>query len=543
MSSRMVMDLLQGEIMRQLRETNQVSRIRRDGIITEDVVGSWRDGAREMGLSISPWVEDLLRYWPQSFFGSRGVCHPLASFHHIFWAWVYELERGVRPDALVNCWYRGSSKSTFAEIVPCVVGMRRSRYYILYICATQDSADDHVMNVAEKLSSPLFEQDHPDVSRRRVDKYGQSAGWRRNRLRTESGLTIDALGLDTARTRGLKLEDQRPDLIILDDVDNDVDSQQTIQKNVNRLRKSIIPSGSEDVAILLIQNKIRDDGIMGRLVNDTADYLNNRIMNGPIKAVQGLQYEQIDNRYVITDGIPTWVGKDLERCERELNDSGPTAFLSENQHSTDASIGHIFKHIDFDRLRINRDEMPEIFMIECWVDPAVTNTSQSDCQAVQLTALTENDYFIKLRSWEQRSSPEEALRQAIKWANEFEATCVGVETDQGGDLWRSAYYREIENMKCPVVPFKSARAGQSKQSKRHRVSQQVPDYENGRCLHLRGTHHVLEDALRRFGVSEPDDLCDADYHAWNSLSTYRTDSHQYDSDFYETTLDELTELL
>ena len=42
--------------------------------------------------------------------------------------------------------------------------------------------------------------------------------WRRNRLRTASGLTVDSLGLDTG-ARGMKIEDARPDIIIFDDVD------------------------------------------------------------------------------------------------------------------------------------------------------------------------------------------------------------------------------------------------------------------------------------------------------------------------------------
>jgi len=91
------------------------------------------------------------------------------------------------------------------------------------------------------LESDNVEQWDESLSSRKLGKYGHSKGWRRERLRTASGLTIDALGLDTG-TRGAKIENQRPDFIIFDDVDEKFDTPKNDTEE-NRDHNSINPSG------------------------------------------------------------------------------------------------------------------------------------------------------------------------------------------------------------------------------------------------------------------------------------------------------------
>jgi hypothetical protein len=94
---------------------------------------------------------------------------------------------------------------------------------------------------------------YPRLAARKVGKYGSSKGWRRNRLRTASGLTVDALGLDTAR-RGFKVEEQRPDMMIFDDIDGELDTIETTDKKETIITKKLLPAGSKDCAILFVQN-------------------------------------------------------------------------------------------------------------------------------------------------------------------------------------------------------------------------------------------------------------------------------------------------
>jgi len=275
--------------------------------------------------------------WARMLFPSY-LKYPFAPRHEELWEWAWRIERGQRPDvAFVAVWCRGGAKSTSAELLTTALGVRDRRKYALYVRETQDQADTSVSNVAAMLESDAMQRHYPQHADRRVGKFGNSRGWRRERIMTAGGYTVDAMGLDTA-TRGAKVDEDRPDLIILDDIDGKLDSPATTAKKIAVITTSILPAGSEDCAILAIQNLIIPDGVFSRLVDGRADFLSRRHVSGPHPAVEGLEWEwQHDprtntRRAVIVGGTATWAGQNLETCQRQMEDWGPSAFLKEAQH-------------------------------------------------------------------------------------------------------------------------------------------------------------------------------------------------------------------
>lgn len=214
-----------------------------------------------------------------------------------------------------------------------MAGMLHKRTYVVYLCETQDQADKHVATIAGLLESAGVD--------RALNKYGNSKGWRRNRLRASLGFTVDALGLDTA-TRGIKVDADRPDFMILDDIDGRHDSAEATQKKIEILTTTILPAGSNDCAVLAVQNLIHFNSIFCRLADGRADFLNDRIVSGPYKAVEGLKYVTSDGRYAITEGVATWEGQNLGVCEDQINQWGPSAFLREAQHDILIVEGAVF---------------------------------------------------------------------------------------------------------------------------------------------------------------------------------------------------------
>lgn len=275
-----------------------------------------------------PWLTTLFRPY---FCDVTGMLIPFAPHHRQCWEWVWALQRGARPRPFIAIWPRGGGKSTTAELACVALGVKRSRTYGLYISATQDQADGHVANVASLLESEVLAQHYPSLAHRLLGKYGHSRGWRRNRLRTREGLTIDAVGLDTA-VRGVKIDADRPDFLILDDLDQDTDSAVTVAKKITALTRKILPAGSADVAILGVQNLVHPDGIFSRLLDGRAEFLHTRILSGPVPALRGLMYEEQDGQTILTAGEPTWAGQDLAQCQALVTDATMGAFLAECQH-------------------------------------------------------------------------------------------------------------------------------------------------------------------------------------------------------------------
>lgn len=274
---------------------------------------------------------------------------PLAEHHHQFWQWVWGLKRGERPRPFVGIWPRGGAKSTSVELACVAVGARQSRKYVLYVCGTQQQADDHVANVAGMLESDAVARHHPALGSRAVGKYGNSRGWRRNRLRTDAGLIVDALGLDVA-ARGVKLDEQRPDLIVFDDVDDTSDSMETVKKKVTAITQKLLPAGSSDAATLFVQNLVHYEGVAARLANlasEPGDFLADRILSGPLPALRGAEFEkQPDGKWLIVRGTPIWEGQDLATCQQQVHDWGIKAFKAEAQHDRTPPEGQAFPEWD-----------------------------------------------------------------------------------------------------------------------------------------------------------------------------------------------------
>lgn len=282
------------------------------------------------------WEIWLRTMFPQYFSLSFG------DHHRDYWEWVWAFEAGIPCDPKINIWPRGQGKSTNAEAACAAVGARGTRKYGWYLSEIQDQADDHVGNVAAMLESETMRHYYPQLGQRLLNKFGTSKGWKRNRIRAANGFTVDALGLDKAK-RGVKLEQQRPDFIIIDDVDGKHDSPQVTRKKIEIITTSILPAGSRDLIVLAVQNLITKDSFFSQLLDERANCLVNGKISGPIPALREFDYEKRGRKYFITSGKPTWEGQSVEVCQHYIDTWGIEAFLTECQHKVDLQVaGAIF---------------------------------------------------------------------------------------------------------------------------------------------------------------------------------------------------------
>jgi hypothetical protein len=448
---------------------------------------------------------------------------PFADHHVRFWEHVESVRPGVKPPAFIAVWARGGAKTTNAEAAVVRLGATARRRFCLYVRATQDKANESVQNIAAMLESRPMTEYHPDLANRKLTKYGHSRGWRVDTLRCASGYSVVGLGLDAA-VRGVKIEEARPDVIVLDDVDEKLDSGDAVLKKLDTITTGILPAGSADAAVIGIQNLMHPGSIFSRLADGSADFLHERVVSGPHPAIQGLAYERAaDGTYRIAAGIPTWAGQDLDTCQAQMNEWGLSAFLAEAQHEVDNVQGGIFSHLEY--RRVAWDEVPALVRVTVWVDPAVSATDRSDSMGIQADGLAEDKTIYRLWSWEQVTTPVDALKRAILKAVELGALDVGVETDQGGDTWASVYREAVRDLKAEgligddtrVPAFTAAKAGAGHGPKTHRASLMLADYERGKVVHVLGTHATLERALNRFPLLKPFDLVDAAYWSWQHL--------------------------
>ena len=387
------------------------------------------------------------------------LTRPMSAEHREIWDWVSRIEpmKPIRPKVVVLP--RGRGKSASLEMATVALGAFGRRTYAWYISSTQDQADDHLTAISAALETPWMADNFPGMADRAVGKYGHSKGWRVSRLRTASAFTVDAIGLDTA-SRGVKLEDTRPDFILFDDVDLHTDTMAATLKKLRTITMSIIPAGSEWAAYCYVQNLVLDTGIAARLCwpenfPEDEGFLLDRELIGPVPALIDPEYElRLDDhgtrRWIIIGGTPTWPeGQGIAELQYRLTNMSLRSFQREFQHATDPDPGGVFSHVQWRYIDPAELSWSSIVDTVVAVDPTVTSKKGSDSVGITCASVAETGHIYLHWSFEEICAPTQAIRQAVRVAWKHRASTVLLETNQGKDLWRTAWDRvraELSNI-------------------------------------------------------------------------------------------------
>ena len=174
--------------------------------------------------------------------------------------------------------------------------------------------------------------------------------------------------VSTRPSRGAKIEEQRPDFIILDMTSTTRKTPPALSRRRSRPSnaRSCLP-GPTTWAILAVQNLIHNNSIFTHLADGRADYLHKRIVSGPHPAIEGLTWQEIKgtNRVRLTGGRPTWQGVSLEKCQEHVDDIGFRAFRVECQHETELAQGVFLGDVWSDATHLVPDfEIPKGWSID-----------------------------------------------------------------------------------------------------------------------------------------------------------------------------------
>lgn len=450
--------------------------------------------AEEEGLRISPLDGWAWRPWLGTMY--PGLDH-FAPHQEEVWDWIWAIEADEPTDPFVAIWARGGGKTSTAERAVTSTGLRGKRRYAWYVRATQDAADDSVgTNIARLLESEKVERYYPWHAGRKLSKYGHSKGWNSQRLRTSGGFTVDAIGLDTA-ARGLKIEDMRPDLIVLDDLDGKHDTPRATKKKLEVITTSILPAGTENTAILAIQNLIIPHGVFSRLADGRADFMATRRVSGPVPAVHGLRTEVREDpehgrrRAFIVAGEPTWEGQGLAACQRQIDNIGLRAFLQECQHEVKRREGALWTEDIIKRI----DQVPPLRRIVVGVDPS----GGGDEIGIVVVGIGHDGRLYVLADLTQKGGlgPLNWGRVAVDGYDDHEADRIVAEKNFGGDMVESNIRVAAGGRRVPVHMVSASRG------KDVRAEPVAALYEDGLVSHV-GVFPELEAEMTGWVPGDPD---------------------------------------
>jgi predicted phage terminase large subunit-like protein len=204
--------------------------------------------------------------------------------------------------------FRGSGKSTlvtFSYAIWSVLGIQQKKF-VLLLSQTRTQAKQHMTNLKRELEGNRMLRNDLGPFQEEKDEWGSSS-----LVFTELGARIMAASSEQS-IRGIRHNQHRPDLIILDDIEDmaSVKTYESRQKTYNWLCGEVIPTGSQKTRVIVVGNLLHEDSMVMRLKRD--------IEEGQ-RDGEFLLFPLLDEQ-----GVCTWPGKypDQEAITREKKNSG-----------------------------------------------------------------------------------------------------------------------------------------------------------------------------------------------------------------------------
>lgn len=443
----------------------------------------------------------------------QGTHPPVVTFNEMHMALSRASRRWVQPVRWREAWIgpRGVGKSSWCFLaLPLWALAHGHREYFMAFSHTGKMAEKQLSTLRMELeTNSLLLQDYPELAPRRIRGASNT-----NRTVVANGGTIAAAGLKE-NTLGAKSGANRPDLIILDDIEplEEVLAEAEKRKIETAIKAAVIPMAAPHAAIGIFGTTTSYDSVMDRVARHgrgraRIGWVENneftvRLFPGVVLDPDtGEERSLWPERWPLTD---THLGEHLRRTEEgdtprefELNylldpspfgeDAGSFWRTEMIKRRTSASFGGVWEHC-------------------LYIDTAVTAKATSDRTALVIVGrdAARRNAVVEY-AWAGRISAEQ-LRQRIHRlaARKPSLRTVKVEANQGGDLWREmldpAHDRLPRQLRLDT-DFSS-------NSKQARVEQALAWYERGQVFHAKEFVELEREMVMFPSPKINDDLVDA----------------------------------
>jgi hypothetical protein len=273
-----------------------------------------------------------------------------------------EATQGPRYYAYFPIWSRGHMKSTIARrlaVVDAIIALYYGvRSYCLYVGGTNDKTKAHAKSI-DRLLKNFVKIHAPSLATKMPasEDDSRSMGWTGTFFYTAAGCVFHFGSLQSGLAGG-NLDDVRPTMIILDDIDDRSLSIAQAESNFNLLTSEILPMGADGTLTFWAQNLINRYSCMYRVYKERDRVLVDRKRTKPIPAIEGLKTEARADRKsgivqdVIIEGTATWPHFNLAMCQREINRMGLESFMRECQHDVEQSRKGLMLHKYDDKVHV-----------------------------------------------------------------------------------------------------------------------------------------------------------------------------------------------
>lgn len=439
---------------------------------------------------------------------------------------------------------RGSAKSTHISLIfPLWCIFRGLKHYIVLIMDAFEQAAVMLEALKAELEvNPRLRYDFPDV-------FGQGRVWREGDIVTRNNVKVEGFGTGK-KIRGRRHGPYRPDLAILDDVENDenVESPKQRDKLESWISKAVLKLGPTDgsMDVLYAGTVLHYDAVIIRFSKKPKWQVTKfqAVLNWPDRMDLWQQWEELyvneltddaDAFYETNKGdmdagaLLNWPSNHSLRYLMEERAGDHPAFESEYQNKP-LSVDNPFQDLTF-WVQIKRD-----WLFFGAIDPSLgKNNRNRDPSAILIGGYDrENDILDVVEASIRRRLPDVIISDAIAFQRDYNCQLWFVESVQFQELLRTDLMKEAARynlaMPCiPIIPFAD---------KALRIERLQPPSSSG-MIRFHKSQTVLLDQLQQWPNADHDDGPDCLEMLWTnaiergkaalSLDTIKTiPSHTYD---------------
>lgn len=384
---------------------------------------------------------------------------------------------------------RGYSKTTLVGVgVVLYWILYQEKKFPVYISETATAAEIQLGNVRMELeTNERFRAVFGDVCPKRQD----SLKWSGDIIQTTTGVTVVARGRG-GQVRGLNFNGQRPDCIVLDDVEDreSVKTQEQRDKSKTWMYGDVMPAlpeMQEDATILGLGTLLHAEALLMTLHKDPE-------WTSIIFGVRDLQ------------GDLLWAANMNERKIEVKKQSYARAgllhqYYLEYENTIRSAENQKFHANNFTILYAPRGEL-----IHCGIvlDPAISQKAKADFSAIAVGGVTSKGLIHVCEAWgKQGATPREQIDKFFAFSKTWDCNLHGVESIayqavllhlMREEMFRKQHYFEI----TPITHSKNP------QSKEERIVGILsPRYSNGYIMHNRH-FPLLETQLQDFPAGKRD---------------------------------------
>ena len=392
---------------------------------------------------------------------------------------------------------RESGKSTWIFLIlPLWAAAHNHVKFIAAFSDAASQAETHLITFKNELDTNEYLQiDYPELCKPKiVSTTGRALANNSWRIVQSNDFIFDANGIDT-NSLGKKVFGQRPDLIILDDIEKG-------EKNYSEYQ-----AGQQ---LNTVFDDIAPMNIYARMVFVGTTTMPNSIMDQFRKFSEfpdDPELQWIKDQNVKAHYYPA-IMQNEDGTERSVwEEKWSLEWLKSQRHLRDFAKNYMNRPINVDGTfwaneDITIEDLKDYGNTIISVDPAVTKNKVSDYTGIAVLSRGMDDLgnsVIYVRDAQQvKLSPSDLSDKVRDLAEIYDAGLLYVETNQGGDLWQDVFKE---------IPIKY-RSKHQKLSKQIRAGKALNYYQQGKVRH--SAHFpALEEQMWSFPKVSHDDVLDA----------------------------------